>query len=72
MALAIAELKNASSPFPSEVLPQRGSLVKSTIGEKVHIIPSALASLAAIRADLSIKGMSQVEDIPMGIGKIVL
>ena len=68
----MALLRKASSPFPSETLPHLGSLVKSTIGENVHCIPSALASLAAILADFLINSMSQVADIPNGIGKIVL
>ena len=43
----------------------------STIGLKVHEIPSALASTAAIRADSSMAFISHVHDKPSGMGKIV-
>ena len=63
--------RNGSSPLPSDTRPQRGSREISTIGLKVHEIPSALASTAAMRADSSMAVMSQVQDKPSGIGNIV-
>ena len=41
-----------------------------TIGLNVQEMPSALASMAAIRADFSIAAISQVQDNPNGMGKI--
>ena len=43
----------------------------STIGLKVQEMPSALASIAAIRADSSMAFISHVHDNPNGMGKIV-
>jgi hypothetical protein len=43
----------------------------STIGEKVQHIPSALASCAAILADLSINGIFHDEAKASGIGNTV-
>jgi len=44
----------------------------STIGAKVQFIPTAEASIAALRADFSISGKSQLAASARGIGAIVL
>ena len=71
IACAIAPPRKGSSPEPSLTRPQRGSRLMSTIGLNVQEMPSALASMAAIRADFSMAAISQVQDSPNGMGKMV-
>ena len=43
----------------------------STIGLNVQQMPSAVASLAAMRVDCSIASMSQLHDMARGMGNTV-
>src|SRR4051812_17687000 len=52
--------------------PQRGSRAISTMGEYTQQSPSALASIAAMRALRSISAVSQEQESPSGMGKMVL
>ena len=71
MASPTADPKKGSSPAPSLTLPQRGSRAMSTIGEKVQLSPSAVASTAATLAVCSTKSMFHVQLNPSGMGKMV-
>ena len=71
MARAMEPPRNGSSPDPSDTRPQRGSRLMSTIGLKVHEMPSALASVAAMRADCLMAAISHVQERPRGMGKMV-
>ena len=65
------EPRYASSPLPSETRPQRASWLMSTIGLNVQLMPSALDSVAAMRAERSIASISHVQESPNGIGNTV-
>ena len=71
-AAARAAPRNGSSPLVPCTRPQRGSRVTSTIGLNVHLMPSAVASEAAIDASLRASAGSQLLDSPSEIGYIVL
>lgn len=68
----MADPRKGSSPAPSTTRPQRGSRLMSTIGLNVHLMPSAVASLAETDASFCTAAGSQLLASPSGTGKIVL
>ena len=71
MARQMADPKKGSSPLPSLMRPHRGSRQMSTMGLKVQQMPSAVASIEAMRAELRMASISQLIDMAKGMGKTV-
>ena len=67
----MSEPSQGSSPEPSAMRPQRASRHISTIGLNVQFTPSALASIAEMRAMRSMAAGFQEHESAIGMGNIV-